>query len=449
MGFSNQPGESKGAELDHKSLQNQWPEPSAFSRRTHKSNSQTSPSSQALLQLDAWLDQLVHGDFQTRWEISKTLKQHPLGILGPLLALLSQAQEDEELLWFIARLLGEIEHPEAMETLAQILQSATTSEMQSVAVLALANRGRSALPTLTELLDQAHCRPLVVQVLSQIDAIEVVDLLLSLVADEDASVRHGTVEALSGFADPRIAPVLLTALQDHDSDVRRCAVRAVGARSAHLPGVALDQAIAPLLYDLNPKVVEQAITALGRLDTELCWEKLAEVLASPDCSVGLKLQAARAMGWSQSSAAIVHLVEQLDQNVEQLDQNLTSSVTAPENLALAREIVVVLGNLRRPQKLALAAQALESRLSTIFALGDGELKRATALTLGRLGQDSSFAPLCAYLSDSSNGLLFHIVATLRRLDPEQGLGRLQDMANERGIETETKTGIQAAIAEWS
>jgi len=408
-----------------------------------------------LPQLEDWLAQLVSGDFQTRWEISKTLKHHPIGVLGPLLSLLSHAKEDEELLWFIARLLGEIDHPEAVDSLVNILQSATTTEMQSVAALALANRGRSALPALAQLLIQPETRLLVVQVLSQIDAVEVVDLLMGVVNDADADVRCAAIDALGGFADPRIAPLLLLALQDPDSAVRRLALRAVGARSMHLPGVALDEAIAPLLHDLNAQVVEQAIVALGRLDTSLGRHGLAQVLSGTQWPLPLQFQAVRALGWSRADDAIERLIARFDAAIAIAAQGQTveqGQAVETAALPLAREIVVVLGRLRTPQRLELAAQALEARLPAIFEQRDGDLKRATALTLGQLGQASSFDALCAYLLDPSPGLTFHILAGLRRLDPETGRARLQALAEQMASETAGSVEVEAmsaAIAEWT
>lgn len=442
MGFSQQLGESTGPELDAGSLRGQLPgESPHLTNLAQLSDASQATASLAIPQLEDWLGQLLQGDFQTRWEISKTLKQHPIGVLGPLLCLLPQAQEDEELLWFIARLLGEIDHPEAVDSLVNILQSATTTEMQSVAALALANRGRSALPALAQLLLQPDTCLLVVQVLSQIDAPEVVDLLLGVAVDDDAAVRCAAIDALGGFADPRIAPVLLKALQDHDSGVRRLAVRAVGARKAHLPGVALDEAIAPLLHDLNAKVVEQAIVALGRLDTSLAREGLAQVIAGDHWQLSLQLQAVRALGWSHATDAVKQLLTQLDVSIESASQGETGP------LSLAREIVVVLGRLRAPQKLILAAQELEARLPALFVQGDADLKRSAALALGQLGQQSSFDALCTYLLDSSPGLTFHIMAALRRLDPGGGLARLQRFADV--MPASAAEEMKVAIAEWS
>lgn len=442
MGFAHQLGGSARPELDAGTSQSH----SAGEVANPNSSNQWDDSGEAaapltIPQLESWLEQLLEGDFQARWEISKTLKQYPIGVLGPLLSLLPQAEKDEELLWFIARLLGEIEHPDALDCLVNILQSATTTEMQSVAALALANRGSSALPALAELLLQPSTRLLVVQVLSQIDSLGVVDLLLGVVDDQDAAVRCAAIDALGGFADSRIAPVLLEALQDEDSGVRRLALRAVGARTAHLPGVALDEAIAPLLHDFDVQVVEQAIVALGRLDTKLARAELAQVLAGDRWQLSLQLQATRALGWSHTAEAVEQLLVQLDRSITSAAEEETSA------LALAREIVVVLGRLRAPQKLVLASQALEARLPSIFVQGDGDLKRSVALALGQLGQASSFDALCAYLLDSSPGLTFHIMAALRRLDPGGGLARLQRFADV--MPAGAAKDMKAAIAEWS
>ena len=452
MGFANQLEESTGP--DPRSGQLQIKQPAASPKdEIVPSDWVADPTSPEIMpQLQEWLAQLVSGDFQTRWDVSKMLNQYPLVVLEPLLALLPKVGGDEELLWFIARLLGEIDHPEAIETLAGILRSATTTEMQSVAALALANRGQSALPALEKLLLQPETRLLAVQVLARIDvqseASELVELLLSVVDDGDASVRAAAIDALGGFAHPAIAPALLAALQDYDSGVRRLAVRAVGSRAAHLPGVALDEAIALLLQDLNPQVVEQAIVALGRLDSGVARQALIALLVEEHCPLVLQLQAVRALGWSKSPEAVELLLGQLDRCLVESDQLKTSQPDVPGlALPLAREIIVVLGRLRAPQPVAQAAQALELFLPSIFAQTDAALKRAVALALGQLGLASSFEALCPFLQDPSPGLSFHIVAALRRLDPAGGLARLQRLAEaQSGLAEES---LLQAIAEWS
>lgn len=456
MGFENQLEESTGPEVLSEQAQSNLPaDPPVLLSQPEVATANGvahSTSQVAVPPLQEWLDQLVNGDFQTRWDVSKMLNQYPLEVLEPLLALLPQAGEDEELLWFLARLFGEIDHPEAVETLAEILRSATTTEMQSVAALALANRGESALPALEALLLQPEMRLLAVQVLAQIDAQNeasgVVTLLLGIVEDEDAAVRAAAIDALGGFANPAIAPALLAALQDCDSGVRRLAVRAVGARAAHLPGVALDEAIAPLLQDLNPQVVEQAIVALGRLDTAVAHQGLIALLVEDHWPLVLQLQAVRALGWSQCPEAIERLLAQLERCLVESAESECSQPNAPTvPLPLAREIIVVLGRLRAPQPVGQAAQALERCLPAIFAQADADLKRSVALALGQLGLASSFEALCPYLQDPSPGLSFHIVAALRRLDSVGGVARLQRLAEtQSGLAQES---LLQAISEWS
>lgn len=411
-----------------------------------------------------WLDQLIDGDFHHRWEVSKSLKASPQEALEPLLELLVSVEDDEELLWFIARLLGEIDHPQAVQALAQLLRQTEAPELQSIAALALANRGAGALPVLADLLIAPQTRLLAVQVLAQLDCPGGVELLLGVVQDEALLVRTAALEALSGFWDSRIAPVLLAALQDPQGAVRAVAVRSLGARASHLPGVALDGAIAPLLDDLNLEVATSAIAALGRLDSPLTRQALA-ALWEPDPVARpwvIQCQAIRALGWSQSPEAIALLLDRLRRSL--LAQR--AEPPAPEvlnrqpsqNQNMIQEIIVVLGRLRPPQDCAQAAEGLAAVLPLLFdCLSErgpdggpeqGRPKAAIALALGQLGQPQSFEALWPCLADDAPGLRFHVVAALKRLDSEAGQARLQRALAEQPSGSRLAEGLAIALSEW-
>ncbi|NJN30914.1 MAG: hypothetical protein HC824_11180, partial [Synechococcales cyanobacterium RM1_1_8] len=220
----------------------------------------------------------------------------------------------------------------------------------------------------------------------------------------------------------------------------------------------------PCSTDANVAVVEQAIIALGRLDSAFAHQALSALLfpgsALPDPlsqsrSLKLQRQAVRALGWSRFPEPIALLLEHLERALPFSSHPTTGQI--------AREIILVLGRMRPPQATPLAAQALADILPRVFAQGDLELKRSIALALGQLGQGESFDRLCPWLADPSPGLGFYLVAALKRLDLQGGRQRLEQRLSQALspefaqlppsiVEPLDRNawilGLEAAIAEW-
>lgn len=71
------------------------------------------------------LQSLVDGDFELRWDAAKQLVRLGPATLSPLLELLQAVAGDPEddLHWFIARILGELRHPLAVAALGELIQT--------------------------------------------------------------------------------------------------------------------------------------------------------------------------------------------------------------------------------------------------------------------------------------------------------------------------------------
>ena len=86
-----------------------------------------------------------------------------------------------------------------------------------------------------------------------------VDLIRSLVHDEDGQVRSSAVQSLADLAREETVPVLLEALNDSNSDVRWIATRALGQMS----GTTAVDALIPMLTDEDKEVGRIAAEGLG------------------------------------------------------------------------------------------------------------------------------------------------------------------------------------------
>ena len=173
---------------------------------------------------------LKMGDFQQRWEITKVLTHLGDISIPPLVEILEDEEAEEELRWYVARTLGEFQHPEAIASIVELLKNDQDEELKAIAATALGQMGTVAIASLTELLLDEDTRLLAVRSLCCIRQPETITPLLSVVQDPQAAIRAAAIEALSSFHDERVPPALLKALDDTAATVRRIAVLGLGFR---------------------------------------------------------------------------------------------------------------------------------------------------------------------------------------------------------------------------
>ena len=80
----------------------------------------SNPESQQLLQQA--LRDLESGDFQQRWEATKTLGRIGSAAIDPLVAILEDVEADPEVQWFVARILGQFDTEVVINALVNCLQ---------------------------------------------------------------------------------------------------------------------------------------------------------------------------------------------------------------------------------------------------------------------------------------------------------------------------------------
>lgn len=346
--------------------------------------------------LELSLKILINGDFQQKWEIAKILPKLGHITIEPLIELLESEEAELETRWFICRILSEINDPTCAIALANLLRNAEDEELSMMASQALANLGTSAIKALHELLQAEDSRLLAVQALSQIRRFEIVEPLLEVVNDPSSEIRTIAVEALGSFHDERIVPVLIAALKDTASMVRKEAAIAIGLRSSQFQ---LVEQLAPLLYDLNIEVCQQAAIALGRMKTDEAAEELFKVLQSPLTPVTLKLTIVRSLGWMETAPSLNYLREEL---------------LAPEG-EICQEVITVLGRIEASELRKKATQILiEFYSSEPTSARQTQIRQALVMSLGELGQPEALELLQRFAEDEDKIIKLHAIAALKK-----------------------------------
>ena len=367
------------------------------------------------------LNVLETGDFQARWEAAKRFSDFGAVAIAPLIERIQDDELDLELRWFVARILGQFNQPEAITALVRLLSTTEDEDLSLIAAEALANLGPSAVVALSDLLaDSAH-RLLAVKALAQIRQASTITPLLGVVNDSEAAVRAIAIEALSSFRDPRIGPILVNALQDQATKVRREAVTALGLRSDLLEHFDLVARLQDRLGDVNLEVCQCAASALGRLGAPSAAQALAAALKSPHTPTSLQVEIVRALSWIQTEIGLSCLCQGL----------------ALESAVVHYEVIMALGRMEPSPLKATASKVLISLLDEDEIVNQSsQLKQAVALGLAQLGQLFALEPLIELLADTDAGVCLHGIAALKQLAPQAAYTRLQSRLTQTDLSTD-------------
>jgi HEAT repeat protein len=389
-------------------------------------------------EIAAALNTLRNGDFQLRWDAAKQLEHYGEEILEPLLLLLSDSEFDAELQWFIAQILGSLEHPEVILALGQLLEHSEDEDVRLRAAQSLAGLGGSAFTQLSTCLKDPHRQMAAVRALTQIDRPEVVPLLLEAAQTGKAEVRSLVFEALDPFVDPRIFGVLWDGLQDPSPEVRKAAIAALAARTQDCPAEDLVQQLIPYLEDTDLTVAAQAARSLGRLATERGAIALVQKGCQSALDPILQQTIIQALGWIGSLTAIDGLVE--------IWQRLTQQVPLPERRMqnILTSFAGITGSVERSRTAELVMGLVRSPL-----LQKVQTLRANAiLCLGRLSEPAMLPALVDLLEDSDYVVRLHVVAALKQIDAVLAYEIIQQRMKETDITSELGERLAITLQEW-
>jgi HEAT repeat protein len=344
------------------------------------------------------LEMLIEGDFQHKWEITKTFPLLGSQIIDPLNALVIDEKVEAEVRWFICQILGNFAEQSVVFSLVQLLKQSTDSELIIIAGKTLSKIGDRAIDALVELLSKPEYCLLAANALSYIRSSATITPLLAIATAEDAELRAIAINALGSFHDHRVPPVLIAALQDKASTVRKEAAIALGFRPDLCQTMNLVEHLKPLLYDVNLNVCSQVAISLGRMQQPTATNALSEVLATDTTPVRLKSDLVKALGWSKLSSGISYL-EQALTNASEL---------------IIQEIIIVLGRISTPELRHQSVQVLINFWQQQSSLS-APIKQSLATALGEL-RDRSAQPVLEQLAtDSDRKVQLHAISALKKL----------------------------------
>ncbi|MGK7911196.1 MAG: HEAT repeat domain-containing protein [Synechococcus sp.] len=442
--------------------------PLALSADSSSSSASSTPSSQPPSPWARYLDSLWIDDFQIRWDASKRLASYGDAVLPDLLDLLDRPDADPEMLWFLARLLGQFNHPDVATALVCLLDrdysrsggenaihdgiemgretaghrgpggdDSASDDVISAAATALATFGTDALPALQRLLEMPEKRRVAVQALAYIRSSDTIPTLISVATDRDPMVREAALEALCSLPCRRDSlEVLLNALTDVSARVREMALRGIAVWAKSHPERDWVGIIRPLVLDINSAVATAAVRVLGRVGNRAAVTELSLVLRDSCAPQVLKVEAVRALTWIETPEAIAAL------------EQVLQSARANDAEATLVECIRGLGRYEPNSLMAAASRTLQDWMASLdLSQQSAEALRAIAHSLGRLGQPESIPPLISLLQVEDNGVRFHAIAALKQFNRAIVTHLLQQNASIASAGD--REGIELALSEMA
>lgn len=331
--------------------------------------------------------------------------------------------------------LEEMDHPAAIELLAEALRhpvdqvrfgaaiqlakccdrralpallEGIRAECQEIKPWMLARMGPLAEPALIEALGDknAAVQAYATKALGKIGGTDAVRVLVERLSHPDSSARQQAGWALEDAADPSAIPALVVAARDRDRDVRRAAVGALvkcGAKAATLRDLVpffvaalddeYDQVGIGAHYGLNQSGDPQALAAMVHASLTSPIEQVAVFCRS----------AIRALGAAAGPAIREHMLRNREPAA------LAWAISLLANLRDERDVPLFLEAIRHPDSAvrigaldAFRQQPVKAAVPALLALLDDEneiVRRRAAEILGLIGDPAALPRLIQCLED--------------------------------------------------
>lgn len=253
--------------------------------------------------------------------------------------------------------LGELDDPEAVAALSEVLRKDEDAEVRKMAAWALGEiEDPAAIPALGEAVRgdrSAEVRKMAAWALGEIGDPGAVEALGAGARDASPDVAKMAVWALGEIEDPRAAAPLAAALRHEDADVRAMAVWAFG----ELEDPQAAPGLVAALQDRTAGVRSKAAWALGELGLAQAPEALIQALKDSDADV--RRTAAWALGEVADPAAVPAL----------------KAAFSDANANVRRTALWALGEIGGPAAYEALLEAIKSE--------DPELRKRAVQALGR------------------------------------------------------------------
>jgi HEAT repeat protein len=395
--------------------------------------------------LESALITLRNGDFQARWDIAKEIPVFGEQAVCPLVELLDNAETDEELMWFVVKILGTFQHPEAVMALIERLDPSQPEELSEIAAQMLAGMGANVLDSLALLLDDPMRQTLAIKAIAQVNHPNTVPLLQrawsQMLGTPAAELRGVILEALGQFQDSSaqesiILPIFLQGLQDESSAVRKVAIAGLSSYKGSTSKEYLVEQLLPCLQGQTLEVADQAARALGRLATDTAAIALAEKCCDLETSSALRQTLIQTLGWIDSKCALSGLMR--------IWQELSRYPVPSE--PLLKEVLVSLS--RAVTVPSEAAQKIVLLLQSPALQASVSLKSTAAFSLGQLADVTTLDNLIELLAESNYRLRLHVIAALKQISPEQTYREIQRRSQDPSTSIDLAAGLAMALQEW-
>ncbi len=251
------------------------------------------------------------------------------------------------------------------------------------------------------------------------------DVLMSMMEDPNGFVRSASAEALGRSIElpaPEVVSHLLAAIDDPNNYVCAAAVNSLGLLEARQ---AVNQ-VEACLGDSHPIVVQAAILALARMDSERIKDRLVEYLQSDEYLI--HLAATRACGWLGHQPCGELILEALKDFLKKNDQ---------QDLKLPKLYIEVLARLNMREAIPTLVEIAEREIG---------LRGVAVEALVKMNAEEAASILSPLLSDPSNRLRRNLIEMMMQADYEAALPLVRPLLQDNAI-TVRETAL-AAVSKW-
>lgn len=352
------------------------------------------------ISLELALKILESGNFEERWAVAKILVKYGNEVIKPLKGIILDEKAHVEHRWYSLKILSEIKNPEIILIVTELLMTTQEEDLLLLATQTLALQGKQSITFLSQLLKNPSYRFLATKALAQIPSLDVIPLLLSVVNDQDSTIRTIAIATLRNFDTPEIKSVMINALKDYASSVRKEAVIGLGLKLKASEDTELVKLISPLLQDINLSVAQQTAISLSRSSHSLVIESLEKILQGENIPELLKVTIVRSLAWIATPESLQCLNKYIHQS----------------DLSITLEIITVLG---RVTKLNLKNQAV-AILSNFYDTQSPKLKHSEILqglcySLKQLNAVTTINILREIETNNNPQIRFHAQSALEKL----------------------------------